>query len=179
MPEWELQQIVFAVSVGLFTLAAAYCDFRARKVPNVLTLPMFAIGWVYQASFFGWSGLADAGLAFLVGFGMLFVLWMIGGGGGGDVKLMGALAVWLGFQLTLMVLIASTLFVITGTLVVVIGSVLMRGPWKTRDKYAAESTTKKKAGETIGDRKQRRIMAYAIPVALATWLVMIWKLPPM
>lgn len=178
MLEWNLQQIVFVVSVGLFTLTAAACDYRARKVPNVLTLPMFGVGWVYQACFFGWSGLADAGLAFLVGFGMLFILWIIGGGGGGDVKLMGALSVWLGFQLTLLVLIASTLLVIVGTLAIVFGSVLVRGCWKTKQKYVAASG-KKNAGESVGDRKQRRIMAYAIPVALATWLVMIWKLPLM
>ncbi len=177
MPELQLQQIVLLVCVGLFTLATAFCDYRARKVPNILTLPMFGIGWIYQLSFFGVGGLADAGLAFLLGFGMLFVLWIIGGGGGGDVKLMGALSVWLGYQMTLMVLMASTILVITGTMVMVVGSILLKGMWKTKEKYVAESSSKKKAGETIQDRKQRRIMAFAIPVALATWLVMFWKIP--
>jgi prepilin peptidase CpaA len=36
---------------------------------------------------------------------------------------------------------------------------------------------KKRKTETTEQRQQRRVMAYAIPVALATWLVLIWKLP--
>jgi prepilin peptidase CpaA len=183
MPELSLQQMVLFVSVGLFTLAAAFSDFRARKIPNRLTLPMFGVGWVYQLSFFGLSGLGDGALAFLLGFGMLFVLWMVGGGGGGDVKLMGALAVWLGFRMTLLVLVSSTLIVVVGTMLIILGSVLSQGVWRTKSRFVAESpagnTPNPQVGETIQGRQQRRIMAYAIPVAIATWAVMIWKLPLM
>ena len=31
--------------------------------------------------------------------------------------------------------------------------------------------------ETADEKKRRRIMAFAIPVCVATWLVMAWKLP--
>jgi hypothetical protein len=36
---------------------------------------------------------------------------------------------------------------------------------------------KSKKAETTEHKQQRRIMAYAIPVALATWMVLLWKLP--
>ncbi|VAX37651.1 hypothetical protein MNBD_PLANCTO02-2096 [hydrothermal vent metagenome] len=189
MLEPNLKLILFFSFVGLFTIAASVFDFRFRKIPNKLTIPMFLLGLIFKVSFNGWSGsgetgflhagLSDALLAFSVGFGTLFLLWMIGGGGGGDVKLMGALSVWLGFQLTLYVMIISTVFVLIGTSLVVFTSVLTRGIWKTKNKYVAnsekENKKKKAPKETVGDRKQRRIMAYAIPIALATWAVLIWQ----
>ena len=89
---------VLAAAMVAFTAVAAGWDLREKRIPNKLTLPVFFAGWIYQAVYHGWGGLADAGLGFLVGFGVLFVLWFIGGGGGGDVKLMGALSVWMGFR---------------------------------------------------------------------------------
>ncbi len=111
---------------------------------------------------------------------MLFILWMIGGGGGGDVKLMGALSVWLGFQLTLRVLIVSTVVVMLSTIAVMLWSVLVMGPRKAKSKYLAtgkdQPAGKKQTGETVAQKQQRRIMAYAIPVAVATWSVILWGL---
>ena len=174
-----LQLIVFLLGVGGFTLAAAVSDFRSRRIPNVMTVPFFVAGLVYQAVFNGWSGLGDAGLAFLLGFGTLFVLWLVGGGGGGDVKLMGALSAWLGGSLTMRVLVLSIIFVIAGTFCVVLLSMSRRGVRKTKDKFIAQTVVKKGKvkGETVVARQNRRVMAFAIPVALATWAVVIWKLP--
>jgi prepilin peptidase CpaA len=183
MPELSLQLIVFLLAVGGFTLAAAYTDTRSRRIPNKLTLPMFVLGLVFQIGFNGWSGdgtLAGAGLqsallAFLMGFGTLFLLWMIGGGGGGDVKLMGALSVWLGFSLTLRVLIISTVVVMVSTMTVMVWSVFIMGPRKAKAKYLATGNDKP-AVQTVAQKQQRRIMAYAIPVAVATWSVILWGL---
>lgn len=184
MPEFTPSLIIFLVGVCTLTLAAAITDFRSRRIPNKLTVPFFAAGLLYQAIFHQWSGLGDAGLAFLLGFGGLFVLWLVGGGGGGDVKLMGALSVWLGFQLTLRVMVVSTLLVIVGTMCIVLYSFTRRGMRKTKEKYVATAAVVKKGkkkvatvAETMADRQKRRVMAYAIPVAFATWAVLIWKLP--
>ncbi|MEX1097259.1 MAG: A24 family peptidase [Planctomycetales bacterium] len=187
MPEMDLKLTVFLLAVGGFTLAAAISDFRTRRIPNALTLPMFLAGFVYQGVFGGWSGtggLAAAGVgsalaAFGLGFGLLFVLWMVGGGGGGDVKFMGALAVWLGFQLTLLVLAVSTAFVLVGTLAVLAWNMFSRGPFGTRAKFIATSKPAKAGraapSETLEARQGRRIMAYAMPVAAATWVVAVLK----
>jgi prepilin peptidase CpaA len=174
--------IVLVAVVSLFTAAAALWDLRYRRIPNKLTLPVFLAGWVYQGVFHGWSGLGDGALGFALGFGMLFVLWMIGGGGGGDVKLMGALSVWLGFHLTLLVVIVSTVLVLLGTLGYMVWSLFNGGLRKAAQKHLATGKEAPKKGrkpqpETVEQRQQRRVMAYAIPVALATWLVLIWKLP--
>ena len=177
--------IVFLLAVGGFTLAAAVSDSRFRRIPNNLTLPMFLAGLVFQIAFNGWSGdgtLAGAGLrsalfAFLLGFGTLFLLWLIGGGGGGDVKLIGALSVWLGFPMMLKVLIASTVVVLLSSVGLMLWSVLRHGPGKGKRKYPAtgnEETSRKP--ETAGQKQHRRILAYAVPVALATWSVVLWGL---
>src|SRR5204863_1435284 len=98
-------------------------------------------------------------------------LWFIGGGGGGDVKLMGALAVWMGYQLTLLVLVASTVAVVFITMGVVGWGIVNRGMRKTQQRL------KGKVGETRAQKQARRILPYAVPVAFATWLVLAWKMP--
>ncbi len=174
MPHLELSEILMMVCVAAFTAFAAVIDLRTKKIPNKLTLPLFVLGLAYQAGFHGLGGLADAGKGFLLGFGTLFVLWLIGGGGGGDAKLMGALSVWLGWRWTFWVLVLSTLFVLVGTLAVMVYSVIAKGAYKTKNKYIYSSDKNKGQPETIAQRQKRRIMTYALPVALATWVVLLW-----
>jgi len=171
------------VAVGLFTIAAAYMDTYYKRIPNKLTIPMFFAGWVFQiimSFMYGWSHLGSAALGFAVGFGIFFVLFFVGGSGGGDVKLIGALSVWLGFQLTLYTLLVATLLVMISTTCVVVSNLLRHGVHKTRSKYLATGKTpagQKPKKETASDKLNRRVMAFAGPVALATWLVICWNLP--
>jgi prepilin peptidase CpaA len=166
-----VQQLIFVAGVVLTTGLAAFTDWRTCRIPNKLTLPACVAGFLYQIAFHGWAGLADGGLAFAIAFGTFFLLWMIGGGGGGDVKLMGALSVWLGVTLTLYVMVVSTAFVILGTLTAIVGGGLRHGVARTRQTYLA-GKVEKPTPQTSEQRRQRRLMAYAIPVALATWVVM-------
>ncbi len=185
MPELSLQLVVYLVSVVIFTASAAVFDARFKKIPNKLTLPFFGMGLLYQLVFHGLGegvarpGLIGATAAFAAGFGMMWVLWMIGGGGGGDVKLMGALSVWIGFKATCLVLVFSTIFVIAGTIGVMAFGVLTHGMFRTKELYLAPAESPnglRPAAETAVQRQSRRIMGYAPPVALATWLVVAWNL---
>lgn len=164
-------QTVFLVAVVLYTVVAAISDYRFRKIPNKLTVPMCLAGIVYQTGFFGLPGLQTALLGFLAGFGILFGLWMIGSAGGGDVKLMGGLSVWLGASLSLKVLFVSLIFVAAGTGLMLFSSVVSQGFRKTKSKYLKPDNGKSK-GESIDQRAKRRVMAFAMPVALATWCVL-------
>ncbi len=172
----SVHKAVFLIAVVLFTAVTAWTDTRWRRIPNNITLPMWIGGWIYQGVFFQWSGLLDGMYGFGIGFGLFFVLWMVGSAGGGDVKLMGALSVWLGPGLTLKVLLCSLIFVVLGTFVVVIGSVLTNGWNKTRRQFTrddAEAKRGRKQPETMTQRQKRRVMAFAMPVALATWSVLL------
>src|SRR5436190_21242629 len=143
---------VLVVAMVAFTAIAAGWDLREKRIPNKLTLPMFFAGWVYQIAFHGWAGVLDGLAGFAIGFGVLFVLWFIGGGGGGDVKLMGALAVWMGYQLTLLVLVASTVAVVFITMGVVGWGIVNRGMRKTQQRL------KGKVGETRAQKQARRML---------------------
>jgi prepilin peptidase CpaA len=173
VPEMSLKLVVLIVGVATLTIAAAIWDLRERRIPNQLTLPALVLGFVYQAVFAGWPGLADAGLAFLAGFGTLFVLWLIGGGGGGDAKLMGALSVWLGFTTTLFVMMVSIGFVLLGTLG---QSLWSRIQGRRSRSLFAHNEPSSRHKPTVAERQKRRVMAFAVPLALATWAVMLWQL---
>lgn len=179
MPEMSMRLILLIVGVGTLTGAAAISDLRTRRIPNLLTVPAFVLGLIYQAAFFGIAGLADAGLAFVLGFGVLFVLWLIGGGGGGDAKLMGALSVWVGFDLTLRVMIATIVFVVLATLSRIVSDAVLgrSGRQSAFAKSTGPDRNKPLRKQSVMERQNRRLLAFAVPVALATWVVLIWKLP--
>ena len=174
MPDLNLAQAIFLTAIVLYTTFAAILDYRYRRIPNRLTVPMCLAGLIFQTSFYGWSGLQTAVLGFAAGFGILFVLWMIGSAGGGDVKLMGGLSVWLGAGLTLKVLFSSLVFVMIGTTAMLAASLLSQGMQKTKSQYLKSSAARTTTGTTLEQRAKRRVMAFAMPVALATWCVLVF-----
>ena len=177
MQDVPLHNLVFLSAVVIFTVVTAWTDMRSRRIPNAVTLPMWLAGWVYQVWFFQADGLLNGLYGFGIGFGVFFVLWMIGSAGGGDVKLLGALSVWLGPGLTLKVMFASLLFVIFGTFGVLFSNVISKGWRRTRNQFSSDALNhkgkSKKTSETIEQRQKRRVMAFALPVALATWSVLL------
>lgn len=184
-PEFSLHLLVYLAGVAALTLIAAVTDLRLKKIPNSLTLPFFGAGLLYQVTFNGFGavvgkpGLIDAVAAFAAGFGVLWVLWMIGGGGGGDVKLMGALSVWIGFKQTYLVLVVSTALVALMTIALMVASAFKNGVFRSKEVFSAAGNTEGHQPSTSGGlaaRSRRRIMGFAPPVALATWLVVLWKL---
>jgi prepilin peptidase CpaA len=87
-------------------LIAAVTDIWKFKVYNALTLPLLAAGLLYHGIRFE---IADSLIGILFGFAALVPLYIIGGMGAGDVKLMAAVGAWLGWPLTFYVFIASSL----------------------------------------------------------------------
>jgi prepilin peptidase CpaA len=77
---------------------AVYTEIKNNRIPNWLTLCGMAsgvlIGFLSGTSAF-WSSIG--GLA--MGFGFLFIFYVFGGVGGGDVKLMGAVGALMGSDL--------------------------------------------------------------------------------
>ncbi len=176
--------LFFVAAVAGFTMTAAISDLKTRKLPNWLTVSAFAAALLMHTVINGLSGLGFSLLGFVTGFGILLVLWLIGGGGGGDVKLMGALGAWLGVNLTLRVFFVSTAMaaVATGALLVV--GMFSRGFGFVQRRYLVTGSTGRPASSTSASstsagskfsrlrRQQRRVMPYAVPVALGTWVVL-------
>jgi Flp pilus assembly protein protease CpaA len=107
IPAW-----IWLLVVGAGVIASI-TDLRHTRIPNWLTLPLFAGGLLYAGIHSGIPGLgqalagaATAGTVPLLGYIML-------AGGAGDAKLMMAFGTWLGFEasIVLMVGVAVTGFI--------------------------------------------------------------------
>ncbi|WP_025026476.1 A24 family peptidase [Caldalkalibacillus mannanilyticus] len=97
----ENSEIVLYVLLGIFLLIAFYTDARTSKIPNWLTVSGAAIGFLYYLIVDGWGGLLFSFVGFLVGFGVMFVLYLIKAISAGDVKLFGAIGALTGLEITL------------------------------------------------------------------------------
>jgi Flp pilus assembly protein protease CpaA len=94
-------EIVRGVAWAVVIVACCYAvtiDVRVRRIPNNLTFPLWGCGIVWALATGGFSGLGDAFWGMAVAGLPFFVLWMIGGGGAGDAKMMFAIGTWLGFE---------------------------------------------------------------------------------
>ncbi|MEZ5399547.1 MAG: prepilin peptidase [Bryobacteraceae bacterium] len=83
--------ITAAVGVG-----AAIEDLLRRTISNWFCLAALAGGAVCQCLANGWTGLGWAALGATAGFAVFLVFYLLGGMGGGDVKLMSGFGALLG-----------------------------------------------------------------------------------
>ena len=80
-----------AVVLLVVALTCAVTDLWKGKIYNAVTYPAMALGVVLSIWQHGVSGIFIALGGFAVGFFPAFVLFALGGMGGGDVKLLGAI----------------------------------------------------------------------------------------
>ena len=89
---WQLALCV------LVAILASGEDIWRRRVSNAVTMGAFAAGVALQSYLHGVPGLWDALLGGFYGFIVFFVFYLLGGMGGGDIKLMAAFGAILGGQ---------------------------------------------------------------------------------
>jgi prepilin peptidase CpaA len=86
-------QVWIAVLVGL---AAVIDDLARRQISNWICVAALAGGLGWQAGQYGWTGLAYGVGGAAAGFGVFLIFYLLGGMGGGDVKLMAGFGALLG-----------------------------------------------------------------------------------
>jgi prepilin peptidase CpaA len=96
------------VVVLVAAVVAAFTDLRAFRIHNALTLPLLVSGLIYHAVLGGPAALLGSFVAAVISSGLLFLFFLMGGVGAGDVKLMAGVGTWLGMPLSLFVFLAAS-----------------------------------------------------------------------
>jgi len=170
---------------------AAFIDLRRMAVPKSITIPALALGLVFNLIRGAWLGALDnpvwvlgtngsvvgaadgllfALTGFLVGFGMFFLMWILGVCGGGDVKLFAAVGTWVGAYLAILVL-CTTIVVVVVMVWCRLLFALLTGEWKTIRKSLAQRQPRRGAAPL---QPKKRALGFSLPLVIATLLVLLW-----
>jgi prepilin peptidase CpaA len=167
---------VWLVAVTL--VVAAIIDGKQLKVPNWLTFPMIASGWIFNLVFFGAEGIAMSLVGTVVGLGLLLPLYAIGGMGAGDVKLLAGVGAWVGGTVTFYAFCLSA--VVGG--VIAVGMVLYRRAWSKHknqflmilNEIASVGSPTELATIAAERKSSMLLLPYGIPIAIGTILYFFW-----
>ncbi|MBW1735789.1 MAG: prepilin peptidase [Deltaproteobacteria bacterium] len=89
--------MIRVAAVGIVLAVALVTDIRKGAIPNMLTVPVILGGMVYNCLLLGvCGGIGQALLGMVVGVALFIVPFLMGGMGGGDVKLMAGVGSWYG-----------------------------------------------------------------------------------
>jgi prepilin peptidase CpaA len=89
--------LILLIALAGLLLAACWCDLKARNIPNALNLAiaLLAIPFWWSIGLTLWPDVVlQLGVAILV-FGLFAIAFALRAMGGGDVKLVAAIALWL------------------------------------------------------------------------------------
>ena len=157
--------------VSSLLVVAAVIDGIWLKVPNWLTFPMIATGWVYSLMAGGWTGLSWSIAGSLAGLALLLVVYSIGGMGAGDVKLLAAIGAWVQLEHTFWIFACTA---IVGGLMA-LAMMLLSGKWSrhlSNMKTISEEIVILHDPERLFHRAAKRksrmtLLPYGIPMTVA------------
>lgn len=156
---------------GIVGIAAIIDDVSRRRISNWIPCSAFVAGLVLQTVQGGWRGAGSALLGTITGASVFLIFYLLGGMGGGDVKLMAGFGAVLGVR---RLLEAALWTAGCGGLMAaaVIAVSTVRQIWKSRSaadpaaREGAASDSRKLKGDSI---------PYAPAIAAGVWLSLVPK----
>lgn len=101
--------VILKVLLAALVVGAGVYDVLWRRIPNWLVLPGLLLGLALNASLSGAPGLKQAAIGVGLAFLIYFPMYLMGGMGAGDVKLMAAVAAIAGWRNWLLIFIFSAI----------------------------------------------------------------------
>jgi len=151
-------QVWIAILVGL---AATIDDLARRRVANWIPIVALAGGLGWQIAQHGWMGSLYALAGAAAGFAVFLVFYLLGGMGGGDIKLMAGFGALLGASR----LLEAALWTAG------IGGILALAVIGYKTVRRKLSKQQEPAGEAVA----RESIPYAPAIALGVWLSLVPK----
>ena len=87
-----------SITILLISVVGSIFDCKYRKIPNWLNFGTVVLVLIYNIAHLNWHGVMHCLLGFVVGIAVLFIPYLMGGMGAGDVKLLGAVGSIVGFK---------------------------------------------------------------------------------
>lgn len=94
----------------ILILLSVYFDLTQKKIPNFLTLPVMLWGLLSYTFMNQFDGLLFSISGLLLGIGLFLIPFILGGIGGGDVKLLGAIGALKGMEIVFIATIYTALY---------------------------------------------------------------------
>jgi prepilin peptidase CpaA len=153
---------------------SAIVDFRAQKIPNLITFPAVIIALLYHFFTSGIDGLIFSALGLATGIGLLIIPYIWGGMGAGDAKLMGAVGAVLGSK---NVFTAFLFIGLVGGIYAVITIILHQKHFKRFFKKQLITLklfilTRKFIPDPVEENKNKPRLCYGVAIALGTFIYM-------
>ncbi len=146
-------------------LAGVVEDLARRRISNWTSGGAIAGGLIVNFAYRGWTGALHSLLGAMIGFAVFLIFYLLGGMGGGDVKLMAGFGALLGDS---QILPAAMLAAISGGLMAVayLAARAVIRLWKNRtgSNFIRAASSSEKAGES---------MPYAPAITAGAWLALI------
>jgi prepilin peptidase CpaA len=158
---------------GIVGIAAIVDDLARRQISNWICGSAFGAGLVLQVVEHGWRGATAALAGSAAGAGVFLVFYLLGGMGGGDVKLMAGFGAVLGVK---RLLEAALWTAGCGGLmaVAVIGVSTFREFWRSKNP-AGTDLAEAAASPGLRPRRATDSIPYAPAIAAGVWLSLVPK----
>jgi prepilin peptidase CpaA len=160
---------------GFVGVAAIIDDLARRRIANWIPCFAFLSGLALQSVQNGWRGAGSALLGTITGAAVFLIFYLLGGMGGGDVKLMAGFGAVLGVK-TLLEAALWTAGCGGVMALLVISAGYVRQLWKKRRSGASETAVGKvePVGE-VQDQRRADSIPYAPAIAMGVWLSLVPK----